>query len=102
MGWDGMGWDGMGYLGRVREREVVVQLEVDKGEERLVQLEEGEHDSVVDRHGRLLRKVVRLDPGEGRALHLRLVVDPLDRDEDLADRSRAGEQRCRGERGAGW
>mmetsp|Transcript_69679 Transcript_69679/g.185438 ORF Transcript_69679/g.185438 Transcript_69679/m.185438 type:complete len:224 (-) Transcript_69679:118-789(-) len=75
--------------GRVGERQVVVQLEVDEGEQALVELEEGEHHAVVDGHRRLLRERVRLDPRERDAGDLRLVVDALDRDEDLAQRARA-------------
>jgi hypothetical protein len=80
----------VGTYRRVGHVEPVVEFEEGELEERLVELEEGEHDPKVHVRGRHLRERVRDDPGDGLPAHLGLEIHAFDRDEDLGQSVRAG------------
>ena len=83
---------------RVPQALVKVELVVDKAEHRRVKVQKREHDPVVHVLGQRLRERVRGEPGDLLAVHHRLVVDPFDGYEHLAQRVHLGDVRLKLER----
>lgn len=70
---------------RIRHAQVREQLEVDKAEQRDVELSEGAHDLKVDIKGDTLVELVRRDPGNRLSHNLDTVVDTLNREERFGE-----------------
>ena len=83
---------------RVPQALVEVEFVVNKTEHRRVKVQKREHDPVVHVLGQRLRERVRGEPGDLLAVHHRLVVDPFDGYEHLAQRVHLGDVRLKLER----
>lgn len=73
-----VGFDVVNLFGWVLPALLLVETIVNEFHENEVELQECEHDPVVDVHREISGKLVRLDPGDCLSLNLRLVVDSLD------------------------
>jgi len=74
-------------LGRVLQAQRRVELKVDELEHGFIELQESEHDSVVDFSRQLLGEMIWNNPSDSLSLNISLVVYSLNTKENLSQRS---------------